>query len=459
MMPMTIQNFFDCIIKNKRYISFLVAIAIVLCALAINLAHSTTAKVIIKFVGEDAENGLTENGMNIDPYEMSSALVIKNAAMNLGYEEINIEPIRRNMTITPITSTAEKEKYASWIENFSHYEKTEEEKKSPIYYAVSLKTTENTDYARNMLYSIVHQYREYYTKKYTYHYDITALDPDVTIQHDYYDAIEVLIDKIDSHISYLNNIISSDFDYRSYKTGYSLKDLTDKYKLLKESDLAVLEQMVLENQLSKNYSQLINNLRYKLVKTEQLMNLNEQYAVTAKELMDVYSKKNREYLWDRFSNEENQGDQVREEITRDDEYAQYQTTYDQLMTDYVEYRTDYENANIDKNRYEKVISAFEEGMHKNIENYEIEKSLSNLCDRFNSISSLSKEVIGEYNNYRESQSVVAVSGVIVESSANSFFYFTICIILALAVGILTSVAKEMYFILIRKTENNTEKEA
>ena len=228
---------------------------------------------------------------------------------------------------------------------------------------------------------------------------------------------------------------------------------------MKESDLAVLEQMVLENQLSKNYSQLINNLRYKLVKTEQLMNLNEQYAVTAKELMDVYSKKNREYLWDRFSNEENQGDQVREEITRDDEYAQYQTTYDQLMTDYVEYRTDYENANIDKNRYEKVISAFEEGMHKNIENYEIEKSLSNLCDRFNSISSLSKEVIGEYNNYRESQSVVAVSGVIVESSANSFFYFTICIILALAVGILTSVAKEMYFILIRKTENNTEKEA
>ena len=452
---MTIQSLFDCIWKNKRLISFLVAASIVLCALSLNFVHSTTAKVIVKFVGSDAENGLTENGMDIDPYEMSSALVIKNAALQLGYENINTEPIRRNMTITPITSTAEKEKYASWIENFSDYGKTEEEKKSPIYYAVTFRTSENTDYARNMLYSIVHEYRDYYTEKYTYRFDITNLSDNLHSQYDYYETIYLLKNKIEDNIKYLDNIIASDFDYRSHKTGYSLKDLTEQYRILNETDLAIAEQSILENKLSKNYSVLISNLKNKMSIAEQNMNLNQQKAQTAKDLMDTYAKKNQEYLWDRFNSDENQSNQVREDVERDDEYAKYQSTYDQLMTDYVQYRTDYENLNIDKGEYEQVIASFEDGMQQNIENADIESSLSDICKRFNSISDLTKEVISEYNRYRESQSVVAVSGVIVESSANSIFYYTVCIIMALAIGVLFCIAKEIYFMHKKKEENES----
>lgn len=456
MRQVTIRSLFDCIWKNKLFISFLVALSIVLCALALNVVSSVTAKVIVKFVGSDAENGLTENGKEIDAYEMSSALVIKNAAMTLGYEDINIEPIRRNMTITPITSTAEKEKYASWIENFSDYDKTEEEKKSPIYYAVSLKTSENTDYARNMLYSIVHQYREYYTKKYTYRFDVSGLTEDINSQYDYYETIDLLKNKIDDNIKYLNNIISSDFDYRSFKTGYSIKDLTEKYKILEETDLAIAEQTVLENKLSKNYWVLIGNLRNKSTLAEQNISLNQQWARTARDLMYTYAQKNQEYLWDRFDSDEEQSDQVREDVQRDDEYAQYQSTYDQLMSDYVQYRTDYENYYIDKEEYDTVIASFEQGSQQNIENQEIENSLSDICEKFNYISDLTKEVVSEYNKYRESKSVVAVSGVIVESSSNSIFYFAVCIIMALAVGVLISIAKELYFM---HKNNDKEKSA
>lgn len=445
MRQVTIRSLFDCIWKNKLFISFLVALSIALCALALNVVSSVTAKVIVKFVGSDAENGLTENGKEIDAYEMSSALVIKNAAMTLGYEDINIEPIRRNMTITPITSTAEKEKYASWIENFSDYDKTEEEKKSPIYYAVSLKTSENTDYARNMLYSIVHEYREYYTKKYTYRFDVSGLTEDINSQYDYYEIIDLLKNKIDDNITYLNNIIASDFDYRSFKTGYSIKDLTEKYKILEETDLAIAEQIVLENKLSKNYSVLISNLKNKRAFSEQNISLNQQWARTARDLMYTYAQKNQEYLWDRFDSDEEQSDQVREDVQRDDEYAQYQSTYDQLMSDYVQYRTDYENYYIDKEEYDTVIASFEQGSQQNIENPEIEKQLSDICEKFNDISSLTKEVVGEYNKYRESKSVVAVSGVIVENSANSIFYFVVCVVMALALGVLISIAKELYF--------------
>lgn len=445
MRQVTIRSLFDCIWKNKLFISFLVALSIVLCAMTLNIVSSVTSKVIVKFVGSDAENGLTENGKEIDAYEMSSALVIKNAAMTLGYEDINIETIRRNMTITPITSTAEKEKYASWIENFSDYGKTEDEKKTPIYYAVSLKTSENTDYARNMLYSIVHQYREYYTKKYTYRFDVSGLTEDINSQYDYYEAIDLLKNKIDDNITYLNNIITSDFDYRSFKTGYSIKDLTEKYKILEETDLAIAEQMVLENKLSKNYLVLISNLRNKRTLTEQNISLNQQKAITSRDLMYTYAQKNQEYLWNRFDSDEKQNDQVREDVQRDDEYTQYQSTYDQLMSDYVQYRTDYENYYIDKEEYDTVIASFEEGSQQNIENQEIENSLSDICEKFNNISDLTKEVVSEYNKYRESKSVVAVSGVIVESSANSIFYFAVCIIMALAVGVLISIAKELYF--------------
>ncbi len=441
---MTIQSFFDCIWKNKRFLAFLVAAAIVLCTAALNFTNTTTAKAIIKFVGEDAVNGLTENGSAIDPYEMASGLVIKNAAMNLGYENINTEPIRRNMDITPITSTAEQEKYASWIENFSDYGKTEEEKETPIYYAVSLKTSENTDYARNMLYSIIKEYRNYYTKKYTYNFDVANLAEDVYLQYDYYEMIDLLKTKIQNNMDYLNNIISSDFDYRSYQSGYSIKDLIEQYRLLKETDLAIAEQTVMEQKLSQNYSVLISNLQNKVQTAAQSMELNKQKAESAKDLMDTYAKKNQEYLWERFGAENDNGNQVREAVERDDAYAQYQSTYDQLMTDYVEYRTAYENAVIDKNKYEQVIAAFEEGRQQDVQNADIESSLQKICANFNSISHRTREVISEYNEYRESESVIGVSGVIVESSANSIFYFSVCIIMALAAGIFISVAKELY---------------
>lgn len=431
-------------------ISFLVAASIVFCALALNIVSSTTASVIIKFVGDDAENGLTENGMEIDPYEISSALVIENAALTLGYENINTEPIRRNMTITPITSTAEKEKYASWIENFSDYDNTEEEKKSPVYYAVSLKTNENEDYARNMLYSIVQSYRQYYTTKYTYHFNIANLEENVYSQYDYYETIDLLNNKIDDNIQYLNNIIASDFNYRSHKMGFSIKDIADRYGALKNTELSNAEQTVLENKLSKNYPLLISNLESKIVYSEQIMSLNEQKADSAKELMEAYAEKNEEYLWDRFNTDDNQSNQVRGDVERDDEYAQYKSTYDQLMMDYVTYRTDYENARLDKEKYEKVLESFQAGSQQNIENTEIENRLADICNTYSEISEVTKEVINAYNQYRESKSVIAVSGVIVDKSANAIFYYAVCVVMALAVGVLISIAKEMYFMHLKK---------
>lgn len=450
MVPVTIQSLFDCIWKSKKMISFLVAASIVFCALALNIVSSTTASVIIKFVGDDAENGLTENGMEIDPYEISSALVIENAALTLGYENVNTEPIRRNMTITPITSTAEREKYASWIENFSDYDKTEEEKKSPVYYAVSLKTNENEDYARNMLYSIVQSYRQYYTTKYTYHFNIANLEENVYTQYDYYETIDLLNKKIEENIKYLNNIIASDFNYRSHKMGFSIKDIADRYGALKNTELSNAEQTVLENKLSKNYPLLINNLESKIIYSEQIMSLNKQKANSAKELMEAYAEKNEEYLWDRFNTEDNQSDQVRGDIERDDEYAQYKSTYDQLMMDYVKYRTDYENARLDKEKYEKVLASFQSGSQQNIENTDIENRLTDICNTYSEISEVTKEVINAYNKYRESKSVIAVSGVIVDKSANAIFYYAVCVVMALAVGILISIAKEMYFMHLKK---------
>lgn len=440
---MTIQSLFDSIIKNKRIIAFLVAASVLLCTAALNFVHSTTAKVIIKFVGEDAAEGLTEKGTEIDPYEMSSALIIKNAAQNLGYNNINTEPIRRNMTITPITSTAEKEKYASWIENFSDYGENEDEMESPVYYSVTYRTSEGDDYARNMLYSIVKSYRDYYTKKYTYQYDITNLDSDINSQYDYYEIIELLGNKIDSNIDYLNNMIESDFDYRSYKLGYSLQDLIDQYKQLEETDLAIAEQTILDNTLSKNYSVLISSLKQKSVTAEQNAQLNGQYSQSVQELMNKYSEKNSEYMWDRFGEDE-QSNQVREDVERDDVYAQYQSTYDRLITDYTEYRTEQENQLIDKKHYDEVIADFENGAKKDIQNDEIEQELSIICDSFHNISDITKQVVDEYNIYRESKSVLAVSGVIVESSANTIFYYTLSILMALSIGILFSIFKELY---------------
>lgn len=438
---MSIRDLLNSLFSHKRIFALLVAISIVFCSAGLKLKESYTAEIIIKYICDSAKDGLTENGQQINPYEINSSLVVKNAVSALELKNTNIEAICRNITITPITPTAEQEKYASWIESFSDYEKNEDDKENTVYYSVKYTSSDGKDYAKRMLNSIISQYRLYYVEKYTYSSDITKLSGEAVMQYDYYETVDILRQKIKSDTEYLQSISSESNNYRSPYTGYSILDLAEEYNALSEQELSVCERMILENGITKDVAYLKSSLQNKATDAEYDINFNNKKAETQQGLMSVYSEKNKQYLW---NNSENNGDdsessQVRENVERDKVYSQDKSVYDNLILDYVKYKTDALNASIDKKRYESDRNAFSEDFSNIDTEKEIETRLENICERFNELYAVTKRTLDDYNFYKSSNSIKCVSGVVSHKSTSTMFYYVVCVVMALMIGAAISV--------------------
>lgn len=437
---MLLRDFLNGLYEHKKIFVILLAVSVVLCAVKLKLDESYTSEILIKYIGAKAEDGLAENGEKINPYEIKSPIVIKNALSELGLKTANIDEISRNIIVTPIIPTAEQEKYASWIDKFADYENTEEEKKSTVYYSVKYTTSKGNDYAKRMLSAVISQYRLYYVENYTYNYDITNLSGEAAMQYDYYDTVDMLRKKIKSSTEYLVKISEAEKDYRSPQTGYSLLDLAAEYKSLAEQDLSVAERMVVEKGITKNAWYLRNALKNKVTDSAYDIDLNNKQAETQKNLMTVYSEKNKQYLWDnekRNNNSDNsESSQVRSGVERDDVYSQNKSVYDQLVLDYVKYRTEALNTDIDRQHYEADADSFPDGFDDNALQNELETSLKNTYEKFNNLYALTKNTLDDYNAYKSAQSIACISGVVAHKTANTVFYYAVGFVLALMLGVL-----------------------
>lgn len=438
---MSIRNFISSITDHKRIFAFLIALSIALCSIYIRMTESYTSEIIIKYICGSAEQGLTENGQKINPDEINSPYVVKNAMSVLGLQIKNTETVCRNVTVTPIVPTPEQEKYASWIDKFSDYDETEDDKKFTVYYSVKYTSSTSQNNAERIVSAIISQYRLYYVEKYIYNSDITRLSGEAALQYDYYDTVTMLREKITSSIDYLSKISAAYSDYRSPKTGYSLLDLAAEYKSLSERDLSVAERMIIENGMSKNAGYLRNSLQNKVTDAQYDIELNNKKAETQRNLMTVYSEKNKQYLWDdgRNENEDSESSQVRGDVERDKVYSQTKSVYDNLILDYVKYRTDSLNADIDRQRYENDINSFPDGFSNTELQNELEKNLTDTCEKFNNLYALTKSTLIDYNAYKSAKSIESTSGVVSHKSTNTVFYYTISIMIALMLGVILSV--------------------
>lgn len=451
MIRMTVNDFFYSIIKHSKMIIFLTALSIVICAAGINVTQKSTAKVIIKYISADAKDGLTENGEQIRPYEISSSAVVQRAMEQLGYENVDTERLRRNIDISPIVPTAEEEKYNSWIESFSDYSNTEEDKEYPVYYEVSYTTAYGRDFAKNVLNAVIKQYRILYAQRHTYSSDVTDLGGEAVQQYDYYQTIELLKDKLENNIQYLNNISTNDVNYRSVKTGYSIDDLEEEYRKLLDQDLAVVERIVVESGAAKDTELLTDSLRNKALDAGQNSTLYNKKAESNKELMSVYSEKNKQYLWDDKNDPDDDDSsaedaQVRGDIERDDEYVQNKSTYDQLMLDYVSYRTDSENLRIDKGLYEEALKNFTGKKADEQTIADIEKRLDAICEEYNLLYAQTETVIEDYNSFKSSRSIETESNVTAQNTQNNVFIYGLGVVVALGIGVIFSTVYELAYV-------------
>lgn len=437
---MQIRDFLNGLYEHKRIFVILAAISIVICAVKLKVSENYTSEILIKYISANAEDGLAENGEKIDPYEIKSSIIIKNALSELGLKTTNIDEISRNITVTPIIPTAEQEKYASWIDKFSDYENNEEEKKNTVYYSVKYTTSKGNDYAKRMLSAVISQYRLYYVENYTYSYDITALSGEAVMQYDYYDTADTLRKKIRSNTEYLSRVYEAEKDYRSPQTGYSLLDLIAEYRSLLQQDLSVAERTIMENGITKDAAYLKSNLKNKITEAEYEAELSEKKAETQKELMTLYSEKNKQYLWDRSEQNRDGSDsensQVRAGVERDDIYTQNKSVYDRLVLDYVAYRTAALNTEIDKQRIENDMNSFPDDFSDAELQSALEESLKSTVDKYNVLYSLTKDTIGDYNAYKSAQSIASVSGVVAHKMSSTVFSYAVGLVLAVMLGFL-----------------------
>lgn len=443
---MSVNDLLKSFIRHKRIFSILIALSLLLCFFALKLTESYTAEIIIKYIGDSAANGFTENGLTVNPYEINSPIVVKNAIEALELQNVNAESVRRNIVVTPITPTAEQEKYSSWIEKFSDYSMNETEKESTVYYSVKYTSPVGKDYVKHMLSAVISQYRLFYVENYTYSYDITKLSGDAALQYDYYDTVDMLRNKISSNIEYLIKIAQNGDNYRSYRTGYSPLDLATEYKSINEQQLSVAERMVLQYGITKDADSLRSTLNNRITDAAYEKSLNDEKAETQKELMLVYSDKNKAYLWNEGNGgntSENESNQVRQDVDRDMRYDESKSVYDQMVLDYVTYSANSVNLTVDSQLLTEALESFPNNEGGKVHHAEIERLLEDTCRSFNELYEITKSTVEDYNTYKSSQSIETVSGVVAHKTTSSVFYYLVSVVLAVMIGAILCILLEL----------------
>ena len=426
------------LLKYKRFLAIFVSTALLLCATFINVSQSYTAEIYIKYLGDKAESGLTENGKNLNPYEITDALVVKKTLESIGAKITSYNEIRKGISVSPIILSSEEEKYNSYIENFSDYDNTEENKTQPVYFSVKFTSKQSDEFARKFLNALIKEYRIYYVEKYAYSNDVLLISEDAVMQYDYFETAELLEGKIRNNIGYLNNIISGDTDFRSAQTGYSMRDLADAYGGLLENDLADVNQIILENGISRNSDVLKNNLQNRADVALLDSNMNAEKAAAQKELMGIYSKKNKEYIWDTLDTDED--NQIYSDVERDRAYSTDKSVYDQMILDYVNYGIKSKDLLIDKDIYTENIECFS---NESAQNPQVEQLLSDICDKYNTIQQLTEKTIDDYNNYKSARYLTTVSGIAISEDVNELIYYASTLVLSLGFGIIAIVFLEL----------------
>ena len=426
------------LLKYKKFLAIFVSLSIFLCAIFINVSQSYTAEIYIKYLGDKAEDGLTENGKKLNPYEISDAFVVKKALENIGAESASYNTIRKSISVSPVILSSEEAKYASYIDNFSDYDNTEENKTQPVYFSVKFTSKQSDEFARKFLKALIEEYRIYYVEKYAYSDDMTLISEDAVMQYDYFETAKLLEGKIRNNISYLNNIISGDTDFRSAQTGYSMRDLAVAYDSLLKNDLSGASRIILENGISKNSTVLKNTLQNQSDAAILESNMNAEKVATQKELLETYSKKNKEYVWDTIGDDDD--NQIHSDIERDRTYSTDKSVYDQMILDYVDYSIKSKNLLIDKDIYTNSIGYFS---NESSQNTQVEKVLLEICKKYNTIQQLTEKTIDDYNNYKSARYLTTISGVATSDDVNELVYYVSTLVLSLGFGVIAIVFLEL----------------
>ena len=429
---MTVTDIQNILLKYKRPLALFVAIVVLLCHFYLGYAQTHTATVYIKYVGENAENGVAANGSALKPYEITDSYVVGEALKQLGINDIKASTLAQKITVTPVLSTAEQEKYASWIDQFSSYEETEDNKLNPVYYCIRFESADGVQFARDFLGALVQQYRIHYAQKYVGQRNVIAETETAILNADYFLAAQRLQERLEANIDYLQTIVKGDKNYRSPDTGYSISDLIDAHAFLLETRLAPVNRYILDLGISKDAPTLIASLHHSIDNAQLDSEKNAQKAETQEQLMALYAEKNYDYMWEVVDGDEDNS-QVRHDAERDKRYNTVKTTYDQMMLDYVGYATTSRDLMIDKAYNESYLSQF---TTVSSTSDALDVDFAEIYEKYRQLHDLTVRTLEDYNDYLSAQHLMQVSGIQVEETLPDLLFYAASGILSVGLGVM-----------------------
>lgn len=436
--------------KRKSFIALFVSVALLACHAYILRSQTYTASVYIKYLEESAADGITTNGSKLDPYEIAEPFIVSKALEQLGKTNANANSVAQRIKVTPVNSNAEQQKYASWVDQFSNYENTEEDKVTPVYYRLEFSAAEGIQFSKAFLSALIQQYRSFYAERYSGFCEVAIIPKSTVLNADYFYAVELLQTQIENTRSYLTEIVEADFDYRSSETGYSLKDLIDAYDFLLETRIAPVTQYILDTGVSKDILTLTAELQQSADTAQRSSDENAAKADTQKEMMLLYAEKNHEYVSSVIS----PGDydnQIYGDVERDKNYVRNFSTYDQMMLDYVSYATESRDLLIDKAYINANLEKF--SVASTVADEPLE-DISSIYDQYAFLMEITGKTLDGYNEVKAGRVVLQASGVRITQALPGSLYYTVSVILAAGLSCCLIVIEELK----KLTQNNGKKE-
>lgn len=428
--------------SRKGFLMLFLAAAIIICNFALAFCQTYTAAVYIKYTEDKAEQGLATNGDKLNPYEITDPYVVSKTLSQLGVSENKAGSIAQKITVTPVISAAEQEKYASWIDNFSDYEETTEDKRpAPVYYRIEFTTKESAQFAKNFLNELIRQYRSYYASKHIGECSISIIPERVITNSEYYSSVDILQRQMRQTAEYLDRIVSSDLDYRSPESGYSIEDLKNEYNLLIQTRLAPVMQHILETGACKDPQALLAALRQSSDNAQLESDKNAQKADSLKKLMTLYAEKNKDYVASVI--DPSQYDyQILMQFVTEKTFNDNITAYDKLVNEYVEASVLSGELLIEKTYINEKISIFEMHGTSNTK-YVPEEEILGIYKDYVKLQNIAEKTLEGYDDYRSGRVFLQASGIRVTENMPELLYYVVSGVLALGVGCVIVIASEI----------------
>ena len=418
--------------KGKFIIFFVALIGAIAVYFYANSMQVYTATTVLRYANGAISEGMTPNGQKLDVSEIYSATVIKGAIEDLGLNT-SVDEVRSNIKVKEIIPEDEelrKETALSKGDEYSYF---------PTDYIITYEvgSDKSARYASNMLNAVIESYYRYYSEKYVDQLILPNNASNISSNdYDYIESAEIIEQTAKDIDNYLMQKRASYPDFRASATGYSFADLENIYNHIINTNVPNLYAGILQNKNTKNNDLLLKKQNNYIAALEIDILNNTQKAESLKALIDNYTEK--QISDDGATTQNSATDESGQPIIMDvdgyDRGLNVTTTYDDLIQEYVRINQAIQNAEIDKQHAQYIVSVFENNTRNQVLSDETEAEIESLVDMLNREYQVVQATARELNEYLGASYLNILNSVVTTQKVNTKLYLALALVFFLFFG-------------------------